>query len=325
MKKALITGVTGQDGSYLAEFLLQKGYEVYGITKSTYLPGYMNFILKHKNFTLQEGDIIDKSFIDEVIYHQFFDEIYHLAAVTYLPFAEQRAAYTIMVNSIGTVNLLDSVAKFSRDSRVFFPSSSEVLDTSYFLQNEDTPLKAYNFYGATKLLAHQACLFYKENYDLFVSIGIPFNHTSTRRKPVFVCRKIVETAVDIYLGNTNKLVLGNIKAQRDWGYAPDFVRAFWMILQYSKPDIFVLGTGKLHTVKDFVKEAFEHLKLDYEEYLQANDPALYRKDTQKRVADASKIAKNLGWQPLVTFEEMIKIMVEEVLKRNLSTLRKEKE
>ena len=312
MKKALITGITGQDGTYLTNFLLAKGYQVIGVDI-----GFKHFepSLTSPNSTpaptLIEGSVQDIEFISNLIITHTPDEIYNFASISFIPASWEDVNLNIDINGKGAVNLLEIVRKHSPHTRIFQPSSSEMFGNPVEVpQTIDTPIHPNNPYAAAKAFAHHMIGCYRDHFNIFATAGILFNHESPIRPPRFVTRKITSHAVQIKLGKLDTLPLGNLDAQKDWGFAGDYVKAMWMMLQAETPQDYVIGTGKLHSVRDVCKVAFELLDLDYEEYVTV-DPRFYRKEINRQLlADPTRIRTNLGWEPDTDFISLIKMMVE---------------
>ncbi len=331
MKKALITGITGQDGSYMAELLLEKGYTVYGFSRqeSWLKQHYASHLKTHINISY--GDMTNGVDIAKVVNYVQPDEIYNLASQSRPSESWSRAPDTLMINGLGAIHLFEAVRSFCKTAKVYHASSSEMFGrTQRSPQNEETAFDPANPYAASKVYAHQMARIYRESYDLFIANGILFNHESERRPLHFVTQKIAYGAACAALGILNspdmnekgepivqngKLALGNLNVARDWGYAKDFVFAMWQILQYPKADDFVIGTGNLHTLKELCQTAFSYVNKDWQEYVYS-DPALIRPlDANLTVADASKAKRLLNWQPSISFDEMIAKMVDEQINK----------
>jgi len=314
-KRALITGITGQDGSYLTEFLLSKGYEVHGIVRRMALedPLHRLWRLRHllDKITLHAGSMESYPSIFNVVEAIEPDECYHLAAQSFVSYSFEDEFSTINTNINGTHYLLSSIKRKAPHCRFYFAASSEtfgkVRETP---QDENTPFHPRSPYGISKVAGFELTRNYREAYKLHASCGILFNHESPRRGHEFVTRKITSQAALIKLGKEKKIKLGNIQAKRDWGHARDYVRAMWMMLQQKKPDDYVIATGKCHTVEDFLKKSFSLLELDYRNYLNI-DKTLYRpSEVMVLMGNYSKAERVLGWKPTITFEELIREMVE---------------
>ena len=316
-KRALITGITGQDGSYLAELLLNKGYEVHGLIRrsSSFNTERIEHIYQDPHepqprLYLHYGDLSVSGHLTEMIYNIQPDEVYHLGAQSHVKVSFEMPEYTGDITAIGTIRLLEAIRKSGVKARFYKASSSEMYGSAPAPQNEQTPFEPRSPYAAAKVYAYWIVRNYREAYQLFACNGVLFNHESPRRGETFVTRKISRAAARIKLGLQKTLYLGNLDAKRDWGYAPEYVKAMWIILQQDKPEDFVIGTGESHTVKEFVQEAFSVLDLNWEEYVKI-DPQYFRPtEVNYLLADASKSKKVLNWQPEVTFKELVKIMVE---------------
>jgi GDPmannose 4,6-dehydratase len=314
-KRALITGITGQDGSYLAELLLSKGYEVHGIVRRMALedPLHRLWRLRHilNEITLHAGSMESYPSIFNIIETVEPDECYHLAAQSFVSYSFEDEFSTINTNINGTHYLLSSIKRKAPHCRFYFAASSEtfgkVRETP---QDEKTPFHPRSPYGISKVAGFELTRNYREAYDLHASCGILFNHESPRRGHEFVTRKITSHAALIKLGKEKKIKLGNIQAKRDWGHARDFVRAMWLMLQQDQPDDYVVATGTCHTVEDFLQQAFSLVDLDYRQYLEI-DETLYRpSEVMALMGNYSKAQSVLGWSPIITFEELIREMVE---------------
>jgi len=316
-KKALITGVTGQDGSYIAEFLLSKGYEVYGIVRraSTFNTDRIDHIYvdhhdpEAKFFTLY-GDMSDAGQLTDIIYNIQPDEIYHLAAQSHVKVSFDMPEFTGDVTGLGTIRLLEAVRRSGIKTTFYQASSSEMFGDAPPPQNEETPFRPRSPYAAAKVYAYWMVKNYREGYRLFAVNGILFNHESPRRGETFVTRKITRGLARIKFGIENKLYLGNLEARRDWGYAPEFVEAMWLMLQHDQPEDFVIATGESHSVKEFLEEAFAYANLDWRDYVEI-DPRYFRPtEVEFLQGDARKAKQKLGWEPKVTFKELVRIMVD---------------
>ena len=313
--KAFITGITGQDGSYLAELLLNKGYEVHGIIRRTSNFPTTRIDHIHKDLNLYYGDVTDSSCLSRIIRKILPDEIYNLAAQSHVKVSFQEPVYTSNSVSIGTLNILEIVRDIKEDlnkSIKFYQASSsemfgKVQETP---QKETTPFYPRSPYGVAKLYGHWITVNYRESYDIFGCNGILFNHESPRRGETFVTRKITRAATRIKLGLQDKLLLGNLDAQRDWGYAKDYVEAMWMMLQQNNADDYIISTGETHSVREFCEIAFNLLGLNYTDYVSV-DPIYYRpSEVDLLLGDSSKAQSVLGWKPNTSFNDLIKIMIE---------------
>lgn len=316
MKKALITGINGQDGSYLAEFLLDKGYQVYGILKRNSISENQTARLdgvyeKIKN-NLRYGDVTDISSLFSVVNEVKPDEIYNLAAQSHVRISFDQPIYTANASGLSTLNLLEVVKELIPDSKVYQASTSEMFgnnidDDGY--QRETTNMNPVSPYGCAKVFSYNIARNYRNSYGLFVSNGILFNHESPRRGTNFVTNKVVKEAVKIKVGLSNELALGNLDASRDWGHAKDYVEAMWLILQQEKPDDFVCATGISHTVRDLCEYVFSKLELDWKKYVIKNDKYFRPEELHSLKGDSSKL-KKLGWTPKYTFESMLDEMID---------------
>ncbi|MCC6538249.1 MAG: GDP-mannose 4,6-dehydratase [Bryobacterales bacterium] len=317
MKKALIAGVTGQDGSYLAELLLQKGYQVHGIKRrsSSFNTGrvdgiYHDFHEAGANFFLHFADLADASSLTRLLYEIRPDEIYNLAAQSHVRVSFDIPEYTSDITATGALRLLEAMRLSGVKARFYQASSSEMFGSAPPPQSETTVFHPRSPYACAKLFGHSITVNYRESYGLFAVSGILFNHESPRRGETFVTRKIARAVAHIKLGLQNKLYLGNLDALRDWGYAPEYVDAMWRMLQQETPDDFVIGTGEMHTVREFVEVAFAHAGLDWRERVEI-DPRYFRPaEVDALQADASKARRALGWEARVTFAELVRIMVD---------------
>ena len=320
-KKALITGINGQDGSYLAEFLLEKGYEVYGTVKRNSVSENQSVRIDHifNNLNLEYADLTDMSSLVRLINSIQPDEIYNLGAQSHVRVSFDQPLYTVDTIVSGTLNLLESIRLLSKkDVKFYQASSSEMfgncIDNDGY-QRETTPMHPVSPYGCAKLFGYSIVRNYRNSYNLFLSNGILFNHESTRRGINFVTNKVVYEAVKIKCGLSDKLEIGNLNAARDWGHAKDYVKAMWMILQHDKPDDFVCATGKSHTVQNLVDYVFNKLKLDQQKYLSVNPKFLRPEELDVLKGDNSKLKNTLGWEPEYSFEEMLDDMIEKCMKK----------
>lgn len=316
--KALITGITGQDGSYLAEFLLAKGYEVYGIIRrsSSFNTARIDGIYQDPHtlgakLHLAYGDLNDASSLNRIIRTVRPDEIYNLGAQSHVRVSFDIPEYTAEITALGTVRLLEAIRESGLKPRFYQASSSEMFGKVQEVpQRETTPFYPRSPYGAAKVYAHWITVNYREAYDLFACSGILFNHESPRRGETFVTRKITKAAARIKLGLQRELFLGNLDAKRDWGYAGDYVEAMWLMLQQDQPDDYVVATGETHTVREFLDVAFGHLGLDWQRHVQI-DPRYYRPtEVDLLIGDASKARRELGWKSTVDFHQLAVMMVD---------------
>jgi GDPmannose 4,6-dehydratase len=326
MKTALITGITGQDGSYLAEFLLSKGYTVHGIIRrsSSFNTGRIDHLYKdphdpHPEMRLVYGDLNDASSLNRIIRAVQPAEIYHLGAQSHVRVSFDVPEYTGEITGLGTVRLLEAIRETGVTTRFYQASSSEMYGNAPGPLNELTPFQPRSPYAAAKVYAHWITVNYRDGYGLFACNGILFNHESPRRGETFVSRKITKAAARIKLGKQDKLFLGNLDAKRDWGYAPDYVEAMWLMLQQERPDDYVIATGETHSVREFLDVAFGHLDMDWKKHVEI-DPRYYRPtEVDLLIGDASKAKKILGWKPRVHFKELVRIMVEADLEAESQT------
>ncbi len=321
MKTALITGVTGQDGSYLADFLLEKGYRVVGMVRRT---STINFDrIKHiqDRIEIVQGDLLDQVSLIRILQEYRPDEVYNLAAQSFVPTSFSQPVLTGEFTALGVTRLLDAIRIVDPSIRFYQASSSEMFGKVREVpQNESTPFYPRSPYGVAKVYGHWITVNYRESYDIFACSGILFNHESPRRGLEFVTHKITNGVARIKLGLDHELRLGNLEARRDWGYAPDYVRAMWLMLQQDTPDDYVIATGETHSVREFVEEAFGYVDLDWREYV-VEDPRFYRPaEVDLLVGDASKARRVLGWEPSVSFQELVRLMVDadlEIWRRRL--------
>ena len=327
MKRALITGITGQDGSYLAEFLLAKGYEVHGLIRrsSTFNTDRIDHLYKdfhdpEARMYLHYGDLSVSSHLIKLLYDIQPDEIYHLGAQSHVRVSFDMPEYTGDITGLGTLRMLEAIRKTGIQTRFYQASSSEMYGATPSPQNEMTPFEPQSPYAAAKVYAYYMVKNYRKAYNLFASNGILFNHESPRRGETFVTRKITRAATRIKLGLQKKLYLGNLEAKRDWGFAGDFVEAMWLILQQEKPDDFVIATGENHSVREFAEKVFKKLGLDYKEYVET-DPRYFRPtEVDVLLGDPTRAQILLGWKPKVNFEQLIDMMI----KADLELANKEK-
>ncbi len=344
MKKALITGITGQDGSYLAEFLLSKGYEVHGIIRrsSTFNTQRIDHIYvdphePNAKLFLHYGDLSDPGIITEIIYNVQPDEIYNLGAQSHVKVSFDMPEYTGNITGLGTLRILEAIRRSGIKARFYQASSSEMFGGAPAPQNEKTPFYPRSPYAAAKVYAYWITVNYREAYNIFACNGILFNHESPRRGETFVTRKITRALAHILTGKQKKFYLGNLYAKRDWGYAPEYVEMMWLMLQQDKPDDYVVGTGESHTIKEFLVKAFEYAGIELEfkgqgveekgivksvndrwtsvlkpgDIVVEIDPRYFRPtEVEHLQADITKARQKLGWEPRITFDELVKIMVD---------------
>jgi GDPmannose 4,6-dehydratase len=314
MKIALITGINGQDGSYLSEFLIGKGYKVHGILKRNSVAENQTSRLDniYSKINLHYGDLTDMSSLISVIQKVMPDEIYNLAAQSHVRISFDQPIYTSQVTGIGTLNLLEAVKLIKPNTKIYQASSSEMfgnsIDSDGF-QRESTPMNPVSPYGCSKVFSYNICRNYRNSYGMFISNGILFNHESPRRGTNFVTNKVCKEAVKISLGLSKELKLGNLDATRDWGHAKDYVRAMWEILQLDKPDDFVCATGVSHSVRELVNYVFTRLGLHWSEYVKQDDKFLRPEELHDLKGDSSKLIKSTGWTHEYTFESMMDEMI----------------
>ena len=324
MKKALITGVTGQDGSYLAELLLAKGYAVYGIIRrsSSFNTGRVDHLYQDRHdpdprFRLIYGDLNDASSLNRIIRETAPDEIYNLGAQSHVRVSFDIPEYTGEITALGAVRLLEAIREAQISTKYYQASSSEMFGNAPAPQNEDTALLPRSPYAAAKLYAHWMTRTYRDGYGLFACNGILFNHESPRRGETFVTRKITKAVARIHAGRQQKLFLGNLDARRDWGFAGDYVEAMWLMMQQDKPDDYVIATGETHSVREFLDEAFGRMDMDWKKYVEI-DPRYYRPaEVDLLLGDATKARKQLNWKPTVHFRELVHMMVDADVKNEL--------
>ena len=316
MKKAIISGITGQDGSYLAELLLREGYRVYGMVRRSSTENFERINHIKDQVELVQGDLLDQLSLINLIRKVRPREIYNLAAQSFVPTSFEQPVLTGEFTGLGVTKFLEAIRLVDRKVRFYQASSSEMYGhVDHSPQNEKTPLKPCNPYGAAKAYGHWMCQIYRSGYKIFAVSGILFNHESPRRGKEFVSRRISYGVAKIKLGLAKTLMLGNLKAKRDWGYAGDYVKAMWLMLQQPKPNDYVVATGKAHSVEDFVRIAFERVNLSWKKYVRI-DPALVR-PTELHIlcGDSSKARKVLGWKPQMSFRELVHYMIDEDVKR----------
>jgi GDPmannose 4,6-dehydratase len=313
---ALITGITGQDGSYLADFLLTKGYNVVGMVRRSSTVTFDRIEHIQDDIILEQGDLHDHSSLVKIMEEHKPDEVYNLAAQSFVPTSWSQPILTGEVTAMGVTRILEAIRQVKPDARFYQASSSEMFGrVRETPQNEDTPFYPRSPYGVAKVYGHWITINYRESHNLFAVSGILFNHESPRRGLEFVTRKVAYNAARIKLGLIDKLPLGNLEAQRDWGYAGDYVQAMWMMLQQDKPENYVVGTGETHSVREFCEKAFGLLDMDYEKYV-VQDERYYRPaEVDLLISDPRKAHAKLQWEPSVDFDGLIKMMVESDLER----------
>jgi len=319
--RALITGITGQDGSYLAEFLLEKGYEVYGIVRRSSLEKFDRIEAITEKIRFVEGDLTDQSSLDQALQQLKPDELYNLAAQSFVPVSWNQPVLTADVTGLGALRVMEAIRKHSPQTKFLQASSSEmfgkVLEKP---QTEKTPFHPRSPYGVAKVFGHHITVNYRESYGIYACSSICFNHESPRRGGEFVTRKVTQTVAKIKLGVADKLKMGNIDAQRDWGFAGDFIQAMWLMLQQPHADDYVIATGETHSVQELLEVAFSRAGLDWKKYVEI-DPKLVRPaEVDYLCGDASKARKVLGWTPKVNFKQLVEMMVDADLNQLKQTL-----
>ncbi len=321
-RRALITGITGQDGSYLAEFLLEKGYRVFGMVRRTSTVNFERIQHIQDKIELVQGDLLDQVSLIQILQQCRPHEVYNLAAQSFVPTSFQQPVLTGECTALGVTRMLDAIRIVDPSIRFYQASSSEMFGKVREVpQNEQTPFYPRSPYGVAKVYGHWITVNYRESYNLFACSGILFNHESPRRGLEFVTRKVSHGVARIKLGLDKELRLGNLEARRDWGYAGDYVRAMWLMLQQDQPDDYVIATGETHSVRELCEVAFSYVGLDYRDFVRV-DPQYFRPaEVDLLVGDASKARARLGWEPTVTFKELVQMMVEADLERLRSTLK----
>jgi GDPmannose 4,6-dehydratase len=311
VRKAFITGITGQDGSYLAELLLEKGYEVHGLVRRS--SSFNTWRIDHvrDRLHLHYGDLVDQNSLVRTIEAVGPDEIYNLAAQSHVKVSFEMPEYTGNVTAMGVLRVLDAVRELGLPARVYQAGSSEMFGlVQHPVQSEKTPFYPRSPYGVAKVYAHWMAVNYRESYGMFVCNGILFNHESPRRGENFVTRKITMGLADIKKGRAKELRLGNLDAKRDWGYAKDYVEAMWMMLQQERPDDYVIATNETHSVREFLEESFGYLDLDWQKYVVV-DPRYFRPaEVDLLLGDSTKAQAQMGWKPRVTFKDLVRLMVD---------------
>jgi len=311
MLNALITGITGQDGSYLAELLLEKGYRVYGMIRRSSVENFNRIESIKEKINFVQADLLDQLSIIDAIKESQPDEIYNLGAMSFVPTSWKQPVLTGEFTGLGVTRVLEAARLMNRDVKFYQASSSEMFGkVKEIPQNENTPFYPRSPYGVAKVYGHYMTVNYRESYDMFACSGILFNHESPRRGLEFVTRKVTYGAAKIKLGLAKNLMLGNMDAKRDWGYARDYVKAMWLILQQDKPEDYVVSTGQTHSVKEWVELAFKYLDLDWEKYVKVDERFIRPADVDFLVGDSRKAREKLGWEPETDFAKLVKIMVE---------------
>ena len=315
-KTALLTGITGQDGSYLAEFLLSKGYKVYGMVRRSSLEKNDRISHLKDGIELLQGDLLDQNSLAEALRDANPDEVYNLAAQSFVPASWNQPVLTGEFTALGVTRLLEAIRQINPKIRFYQAGSSEMYGSVRETpQNENTPFYPRSPYGVAKVYGHYITVNYRESYDLFALSGILFNHESPRRGMEFVTRKISDAVARIKLGLQKELLLGNMDAKRDWGFAGDYVEAMWLMLQQKKAEEFVIGTGETHSVRELVETAFSHAGLNWKDYVRQDGRFIRPADVDVLVADPSKAKKVLGWKPKVKFHELVRMMVDADVER----------
>ncbi len=315
-KRALITGITGQDGSYLAEFLLSRNYKVYGLTRRTSTPNYERIKHIQDQIELIPGDLLDQQSLTSAVLTSNPDEVYNLAAQSFVQTSWSQPVLTGEFTALGVTRMLEALRQAKPDAKFYQASSSEMFGKApQTPQNENTPFHPRSPYGVAKVYGHWITINYRESYDLFTVSGILFNHESPRRGLEFVTRKISHSVAKIFLKEQDYMVLGNLNAKRDWGFSGDYVEAMWLMLQQPKPDDYVVATGENHSVKEFVQEAFKVIGISsWEKYVKTSKEFIRPAEVDFLIGDSAKARKVLGWNPKVTFKELVKMMVEADIK-----------
>ena len=311
LKRALITGITGQDGSYLAELLLDKGYEVHGMVRRASTETFQRLEGIRDAITLHTGDLLDQRSLGDVMKACEPEEIYNLAAMSFVAASWSQPVLTAEFTAVGVTRILEAMREASPDARFYQASSSEMFGQVLEVpQRESTPFYPRSPYGVAKCYGHFITVNYRESYDLFAACGILFNHESERRGLEFVTRKVTHAAAAIKLGLQSEVALGNLDAERDWGYAKDYVEAMWMMLQEDEPDDYVIATGEAHSVRELVNVAFAHVGLDHADHVRIDERYLRPAEVEHLIGDPSKAREKLGWSPSTSFDEMVKLMVD---------------
>ena len=315
--KALITGITGQDGAYLAELLLKKGYEVHGTIRRSSsintdrIDGLISKYSDNNQLSLHYSDLLDSSSITNLLNNILPDEVYNLAAQSHVSVSFTNPIFTTQIGTLGSISILEAIRHLDKDVKFYQASSSEMFGgSSKELLNEKSLFDAKSPYGASKVFAHEITKIYRESYDLFGVNGILFNHESPMRGETFVTRKITKAVGRIHVGIQERLTLGNLDASRDWGYAKDYVKGMWQMMQYDSPDDWVLATGISKTVREFAKAAFSSVGLNWEDYIDVSEKYFRPNEVDYLLGDATKAREKLNWEPSVNFEELVEIMVQ---------------
>lgn len=314
-KTALITGITGQDGSYLAELLLDKGYNIYGLIRRLSTPNFTRIESIADRIIFLEGDLTDQSSLNIAMQTAQPDEIYNLAAQSFVATSWNQPVLTGDVTGLGVIRMLEAIRHFSPDAKFYQASSSEMFGTASIPQDEKTVFHPRSPYAVAKVYGYYSTINYRESYNLFACNGILFNHESPRRGIEFVTKKITDGAAKIYCGHCNELRLGNLDAKRDWGFAGDYVRAMWLMLQRDEPDDYVIATGESHSVKEFVSQAFSAVGLDWHDYVKKDERFMRPADVSELRGDSTKAREKLGWEPMISFNELVTMMVNDDIKK----------
>jgi len=311
MVRALITGITGQDGSYLAEFLLGKGYEVYGMVRRSSVENFNRIEHIRDRLKFIQADLLDQLSIIDAVKESRPDEIYNLGAMSFVPTSWRQPVLTGEFTGLGVTRMLEAVRHMNKNIKFYQASSSEMFGKAKEVpQDENTPFYPRSPYGVAKVYGHYMTVNYRESYDLFACSGILFNHESPRRGLEFVTKKVTYNAAKIKLGLAKDLYMGNLDAKRDWGYAKDYIEAMWLMLKQDSPEDYVISTGEAHSVKEWVEVSFKCLDLDWTKYVKVDKRYIRPADVDLLVGDSSKAKKKLGWKKKVSFEQLVKIMVE---------------
>jgi GDPmannose 4,6-dehydratase len=311
MNRALVTGITGQDGSYLAEFLLEKKYEVYGMVRRSSVENFSRIEHIRNKLKFVQADLLDQLSIIDAIKESCPDEIYNLGAMSFVPTSWKQPVLTGEFTGLGVTRMLEAARHMNKNIKFYQASSSEMFGkVKEVPQNENTPFYPRSPYGVAKVYGHYMTVNYRESYDMFTCSGILFNHESPRRGLEFVTKKITYGAVKIKLGLADNLYLGNLDAKRDWGYAGDYIEAMWIMLQQDEPEDYVISTGEAHSVEEWVEASFKCLDLDWKKYVKIDKNFIRPADVDLLVGDSSKAREKIGWKPKVSFDELVKIMVE---------------
>lgn len=309
--RALITGITGQDGSYLAELLLEKGYEVFGLVRRSSVKKYDRIEALVDDIELVEGDLTDQTSLDHILQSVQPDEVYNLAAQSFVPVSWNQPVLTGDVTALGVIRILEAVRKHRAQAKFLQASSSEMFGKVQATpQTEKTPFYPRSPYGVAKVFGHYITVNYRESHGIFACSAMGFNHESPRRGVEFVTRKVTHQVAKIKCGLAKKLLMGNLDSKRDWGFAGDYVRAMWVMLQQAEPDDYVLATGKTHSIRELLEVAFSVVGLHWEKYVEVDPKFIRPAEVDHLCGDATKAREKLGWEPQVSFEELIKMMVE---------------